>query len=134
MICCDNDNCKITWFHLKRLKMSEKSIPKGKWYCPDCQKNSKRKGKSTDHVSLLHSCNINNYVIQMVQQIHKHCLRHSTFLTIRSNRDFFITSFNDKINWNDPSQYIEYFSLTHPMTRSTWILTLAIFWCFYLFC
>jgi len=31
MICCDNDNCKIMWFLLKCLKMSEKSVPKGKW-------------------------------------------------------------------------------------------------------
>jgi len=43
MICCDNDNCEIKWYHLKCLKMSEKSIPKGKWYCPNCRKN---KGKS----------------------------------------------------------------------------------------
>ena len=45
MICCDNNECAIKWFHLKCLKMSDKSIPKGKWYCSDCQKISKTKGK-----------------------------------------------------------------------------------------
>ncbi|KAH3777905.1 hypothetical protein DPMN_179353 [Dreissena polymorpha] len=37
MIACDNENCKIVWFHFACLKMDKppKSI---KWYCPDCRK------------------------------------------------------------------------------------------------
>ena len=47
MIGCDNPNCKIEWYHIKCLKL--KHIPKGKWYCPDCQlgkpsKSLKKKG------------------------------------------------------------------------------------------
>ena len=41
MIGCDNDKCKIQWFHQKCLKL--KRIPAGKWYCPDCTKDFKRK-------------------------------------------------------------------------------------------
>ena len=37
MIACDNNDCTIEWFHLKCLKISSNSIPKGKWYCPDCR-------------------------------------------------------------------------------------------------
>lgn len=36
MIACDNPQCAIEWFHLTCLKLS--SIPRGKWYCPDCSK------------------------------------------------------------------------------------------------
>ena len=36
MIACDNKACTIEWFHKKCLKM--KSVPLGKWYCPDCTK------------------------------------------------------------------------------------------------
>ena len=36
MIACDNTDCKIEWFHTKCLKLQ--SIPRGKWYCPDCRK------------------------------------------------------------------------------------------------
>ena len=39
MIACDNDNCPIQWFHTECLKICR--IPKGKWYCPDCQTNKK---------------------------------------------------------------------------------------------
>ncbi len=35
MIGCDNSSCSIEWFHIDCLKI--KSIPSGKWYCPDCQ-------------------------------------------------------------------------------------------------
>ena len=35
-IACDSTNCKIKWFHTKCLKLE--SIPRGKWYCPDCRK------------------------------------------------------------------------------------------------
>ena len=41
MIACDNNECVIEWFHLDCLKIDEKSIPKGKWYCPDCRKMTK---------------------------------------------------------------------------------------------
>ena len=51
MIACDNNDCTIEWFHLKCLRISSDSIPKGKWYCPDCRtlpkfSRSKGKGKS----------------------------------------------------------------------------------------
>ena len=36
MIGCDNPDCKIEWFHTKCLGL--KSIPKGSWYCEDCEK------------------------------------------------------------------------------------------------
>jgi len=48
MIGCDNDQCAIEWFHMKCLKISTSSIPKGKWYCPDCRtlpKFSRSRGK-----------------------------------------------------------------------------------------
>lgn len=46
MIACDNRQCSIEWFHTKCLKLD--SIPKGKWFCPDCRtlpefKRKKRK-------------------------------------------------------------------------------------------
>ena len=51
MIACDNNYCTIEWFHLKCLKISSDSIPKGKWYCPDYRtlsqfSRSRGKGKS----------------------------------------------------------------------------------------
>ena len=39
MICCENDNCSIQWFHVGCLKI--KRIPKKAWYCPDCRKEKK---------------------------------------------------------------------------------------------
>ena len=41
MIMCDDENCKIVWYHLVCLKM--KRVPKGKWLCPNCRKLSKKK-------------------------------------------------------------------------------------------
>ena len=41
MIACDNPDCQVEWFHIKCLHL--KSTPKGKWYCLDCRKLSKRK-------------------------------------------------------------------------------------------
>lgn len=38
MICCDNDSCKIEWFHFECVKLNSK--PKGKWYCPHCRGDS----------------------------------------------------------------------------------------------
>uniref|UniRef100_A0A1I7ZCK5 PHD-type domain-containing protein n=1 Tax=Steinernema glaseri TaxID=37863 RepID=A0A1I7ZCK5_9BILA len=36
MIGCDNEECKIEWFHFECVKLTKK--PKGKkWYCPQCR-------------------------------------------------------------------------------------------------
>ena len=43
MIACDNSQCCIQWFHTQCLHISR--IPKGKWYCPDCQKKLKKQNK-----------------------------------------------------------------------------------------
>ena len=32
---CENDDCKISWFHFSCLKI--KRAPKGDWFCPDCR-------------------------------------------------------------------------------------------------
>ncbi|CAG2181084.1 unnamed protein product [Oppiella nova] len=35
MICCDNTDCKIEWFHFSCVSLNTK--PKGKWFCPHCR-------------------------------------------------------------------------------------------------
>lgn len=35
MICCDNEECAIEWFHFSCVSLTTK--PKGKWYCPRCR-------------------------------------------------------------------------------------------------
>lgn len=35
MICCDNAQCPIEWFHFACVSLTTK--PKGKWYCPNCR-------------------------------------------------------------------------------------------------
>ncbi|XP_054160416.1 inhibitor of growth protein 2-like [Oppia nitens] len=35
MICCDNSDCKIEWFHFQCVSLNTK--PKGKWFCPNCR-------------------------------------------------------------------------------------------------
>ena len=41
MIACDNPSCPIEWFYMSCLNME--SIPREKWYCPDCELNFKNK-------------------------------------------------------------------------------------------
>lgn len=36
MIACDDNTCRIQWFHISCLRL--KKVPKGKWFCPDCRK------------------------------------------------------------------------------------------------
>ena len=36
MICCDNDNCLIKWYHYSCIGLTAKDIPDGDWYCPEC--------------------------------------------------------------------------------------------------
>lgn len=35
MILCENDACKIEWFHFSCVSLTSK--PKGRWYCPNCR-------------------------------------------------------------------------------------------------
>lgn len=41
MIGCDNPDCPIEWFHFACVDLTTK--PKGKWYCPKCSQDRKRK-------------------------------------------------------------------------------------------
>ncbi|XP_065218485.1 inhibitor of growth protein 5-like [Planococcus citri] len=41
MIGCDNSDCPIEWFHFACVKLTTK--PKGKWYCPKCISDRKKK-------------------------------------------------------------------------------------------
>ena len=41
MIACDDNTCRIQWFHVSCLHI--KKIPKGKWFCPDCRKLKSKK-------------------------------------------------------------------------------------------
>jgi hypothetical protein len=41
MVGCDNYDCPIEWFHFQCVGLTEK--PKGKWYCPTCSQNRKKK-------------------------------------------------------------------------------------------
>ena len=40
MIACDNENCKIEWFHYDCVGLSEE--PTSTWLCPTCSKLPKR--------------------------------------------------------------------------------------------
>ena len=42
MICCDNQGCSIEWFHYGCVGITE--APRGKWYCPQCVAQMKKKG------------------------------------------------------------------------------------------
>lgn len=49
MVACDNENCALEWFHYQCMKVTAKTLPKGKWYCHDCAKLpqfQKKKAKS----------------------------------------------------------------------------------------
>ncbi|KAK7847493.1 phd finger protein ing1 [Quercus suber] len=44
MVACDNNDCKIEWFHFGCVGLKEQ--PKGKWYCSDCAVlKNRRKGR-----------------------------------------------------------------------------------------
>ena len=42
MVGCENQDCAIGWFHIACVGLTLETIPKGKWYCPDCRKNRRR--------------------------------------------------------------------------------------------
>ena len=39
MIACDNEQCKIGWFHINCLRIEK--VPRGKWFCPECTKRKR---------------------------------------------------------------------------------------------
>jgi hypothetical protein len=41
MIGCDRPDCQIEWFHFGCVGLQSK--PKGKWFCPKCSKNRRKK-------------------------------------------------------------------------------------------
>ncbi|KAE9525484.1 hypothetical protein AGLY_014284 [Aphis glycines] len=41
MICCDNPDCSIEWFHFECVNLTIK--PAGKWFCPNCKKTGEKK-------------------------------------------------------------------------------------------
>ncbi|KAI8992529.1 hypothetical protein BDB01DRAFT_778745 [Pilobolus umbonatus] len=41
MVACDNTDCEIEWFHLACVDL--KTVPKGKWFCNNCQLKMKRR-------------------------------------------------------------------------------------------
>ncbi|SMN18598.1 similar to Saccharomyces cerevisiae YNL097C PHO23 Probable component of the Rpd3 histone deacetylase complex, involved in transcriptional regulation of PHO5 [Maudiozyma saulgeensis] len=41
MVGCDGDSCELEWFHLPCIGLE--TLPKGKWYCKDCQNKLKLK-------------------------------------------------------------------------------------------
>ncbi|KAK3337048.1 inhibitor of growth proteins N-terminal histone-binding-domain-containing protein [Cercophora scortea] len=41
MVACDNEDCPFEWFHWSCVGL--KSEPNGKWYCPSCTENMKKK-------------------------------------------------------------------------------------------
>lgn len=43
MVACDNDACPYEWFHWSCVGL--KSEPNGKWFCPVCTENMKKRGK-----------------------------------------------------------------------------------------
>uniref|UniRef100_U5EPY1 Inhibitor of growth protein n=1 Tax=Corethrella appendiculata TaxID=1370023 RepID=U5EPY1_9DIPT len=43
MVACDNEDCIYEWFHYPCVNIT--STPKGKWYCPQCSSNMKRRNK-----------------------------------------------------------------------------------------
>ena len=38
LIGCDNIDCKIQWFHLSCVNLTQDQVPDGNWYCFDCRK------------------------------------------------------------------------------------------------
>ncbi|KAH7889873.1 hypothetical protein F5I97DRAFT_604980 [Phlebopus sp. FC_14] len=45
MIACDNENCKLEWFHLGCTGLPDVPNKKAKWYCRDCKPKMGQKGR-----------------------------------------------------------------------------------------
>lgn len=53
MILCDNDACKIEWFHFGCVKLNTK--PKGKWFCPECRGDTHKVMKKAHLINNSHN-------------------------------------------------------------------------------
>ena len=42
MICCDNQDCRIEWFHFACVGLTPETRPTSKWLCPDCAARERR--------------------------------------------------------------------------------------------
>ena len=60
MICGDNKDCVIGWFHFSCLKITKKDVPKGKYYCPAS------KGVPRDQNQRRHQNFINNLICILI--------------------------------------------------------------------
>jgi len=45
MVGCENDKCKIEWFHFSCVGLDPTVKLKGKWYCKECKMKMKMKKK-----------------------------------------------------------------------------------------
>ncbi|CAG9464463.1 unnamed protein product [Pedinophyceae sp. YPF-701] len=45
MVCCDNDDCPIEWYHFGCVGLTEE--PQGTWVCPQCTEAAKNKRQRT---------------------------------------------------------------------------------------
>ena len=82
MIGCDNEQCKMEWFHFKCLKLNK--APKGKWYCPDCRKLDqfrcrKKSDKKVNNFVLIQKYVLFSINLKMLIKESKHA---ETFLII----------------------------------------------------
>lgn len=41
MICCDNNNCKVEWYHFECVGLKANPGKGQKWYCPSCRDGAK---------------------------------------------------------------------------------------------
>ena len=37
MVACDNESCKIEWFHMACVGLSAATRPSSKWFCKACK-------------------------------------------------------------------------------------------------
>ena len=36
MVACDGDKCPMEWFHFSCVELTQKTVPRGKWFCEEC--------------------------------------------------------------------------------------------------
>jgi len=48
----DNPECARKWFHMSYLQLTLSTLPRGKWYCPDCHKTRSKQCKGKGKAKL----------------------------------------------------------------------------------